>query len=354
MGGRKAPTATVCGACNGLTNARIEKVVINQFAFANCLLAIKPDRGEAPSLRVEAMDGTAYILTPGGFLESSQRAQWDVVTGDSTPHYQLIGKDERQMRGVMDGLKSKLGDLQIAGVKREYADEPVTIARGMVFGEEFRRFAVKVAFEYLALRTEDRNLILDSSFDAARAYILDGVTDGACAVAFDDQCPSPSVQLGPVDHVISVVANAETRMAYAFLTLYGRLSFVVLLTRSWKGPTIACEYVVNPLTGKDDEPEARPMTTSIGDQVYARLEADQTTTTKEQAMAAIQEAFMHIMGVSHERRPRLYPTYAAQKAAEVVVATAPASADERRLFYQSFAEMFVRQAVELGLFPQDD
>jgi len=352
MGGRKAPTATVCGTCNGLTNARIEKVIIDQFAFVNCFLAIKPDRSDAPRLRVEATDGTAYILAPGGFLESSQRAQWGVVTDDSTPHYQLIGKDERQMRGVMDGLKNKLGDLQIAGVKREYADEPVTIARGMVFGEELGRFAVKVAFEYLALQTGDRNLILDSSFDAARAYILDGVTGGACAVAFDDHCPPPSVQLGPVDHAISVVTNAETRLAYAFVTLYGRLSFVVLLTGSWMGPTTLCEYVVNPLTGKDDEPESRPMIALSGDQIYARLEVDQTTTTKKQAM--MQEALMHILEVSHERRPGLYPTYAAQKAAEVVVATAPVSADERRLFYLSFAEMFVRQAVELGLFPQDE
>jgi hypothetical protein len=82
---------------------------------------------------------------------------------------------------------------------------------------------------------------------------------------------------------VTVVCSRETGTACAFITVYGRLSLMVLLTRSWDGPTIGYEYVVDPLTGAQVE-RRRPSRMHSLEQVVDRYHADRDDWTGRMTM----------------------------------------------------------------------
>ena len=162
------------------------------------------------------------------------------------------GYSERELRRIMDGLRNTYPDLRLEAVHRAWAQDEIVISQQMQLGPEIPRIATKIGLEYLAARCGDRALLLGPSFDGARHFILDGTHEDIC-LAFYDPRAGAAARLGDVDHSVTIVCSRETETACAFITVYGRLSLTVLLTRSWDGPTIGYEYVVDPLTGAQVE-----------------------------------------------------------------------------------------------------
>ena len=305
IGGRRTSTTIACGHHNNLTNTRLEKPFIEHFTFFNSMLSIVPGRGgTVPPLRgIRALSGKTYDLRPGGFPEDSRPTVIEHLDDDGTiRRIELGGYSERVLRRIMDSLKNKYPDLRLEAVRREWAQDEIVISKQMQLGPEMPRTAAKIGLEYLAACYSDRALLLGPSFDAARHFILDGTHEDVC-LAFYDPRAEVAVCLGNVDHSVTVVCSRETGTACAFITVYGRLSLTVLLTRSWDGPTIGYEYVVDPLTGAQVEREApEPHALSL-EQVVDRYHADRDDWTGRMTM--VEGTLNHILAVAERRRPDL-------------------------------------------------
>jgi hypothetical protein len=345
LGGRKAPRATVCGSCNQLTNERIEKTVIDQFAVINLLLAIKPDRKPPLSRRkMKTADGERYTLAPGGFADDDRPPQVRKRVDGSLTHFEVETSSYAQAQPIVESLRRKYGDqltVKQGAIQFGQSHDVIHDIWQLALGPEFLRMAAKIAFEYLASKIK-RASILDAAFDEMRDYILTGFLRDDGLVLYSALSPSASYVLGPVDHSIIVATSEETKLACGFVTLYGKFKLTILLTQAWTGPTVGYEYVVDPLTGNKKDQKI-PIALELPlDHIQKWRDTDKDQNLRyEMGNAAVS----HVMETVQKRNRQMLNSYIADQAVEVLKAAQDGSltqADMRRA-YQSLAALYLRE-----------
>jgi len=231
--------------------------------FSNTL-AIRTGRGKAaPTIRgLRLSTGKQLDLLPGGRPQSRDvEVTRSTVDGREHVCIKIPAHRKEAIGKILGGILAKTGrslaDLHNTEARREtqFIDERVTVPCELG-GKDCFRAAGKMVLNLLAAKIGNAAVRV-REFEAIRAFIGDESTHDEELVNHDykNQFPNSSgvqVKAGWC-HSIAVSANSETGIVAGFVELYGGIRFSALLADSWHDEAVTIAYIVDPVTGLDEE-----------------------------------------------------------------------------------------------------
>ena len=241
-----------CATCNNGCS-EFEQALAMELTPLRNLLQIPDRRGEVPP---------APATVKVGEKEYEGR-----VKGDGTVQLKRVVTEVKSEGGVREFLHQFLTKRQKEKLRAEAKEkgreliesgpgEPMQ-AEVHVGGEleligaaEGLRTASKIAYAGLAFRAGEK-LAMSDAFKGIRAYILEG-TGKPSARAFINYKFSDAVRQGPHQHAIILAARHDKKRVDAIVTLFGGLSYFVVLSDHYDGPDICDTLVFDAYRGQED------------------------------------------------------------------------------------------------------
>jgi hypothetical protein len=269
IGGKKKSRKVLCSTCNNGLGSSIDQVLAEQMKLFSNVLAIKTGRGkDAPMLKgLSLSTGERLDLLPGGIPRSRDvKVTRTTVDGREQVSIRVPAHRKEVIGEVLRGILAETGKSPAnlknpeARLESVFMDEPVQVTCELG-GKECFRAVGKMALNLLAatIRTD---AVRARGFDAIRAFVRDESTPDEGLVNHDYRNEFPDLPRNKVKagwrHFIAVSANQATGLVAGFVELYGGLRFSALLADSWRSESMTIAYLVDPVTGDDEEVRGFP------------------------------------------------------------------------------------------------
>jgi hypothetical protein len=257
LGGTKKSTRLYCGSCNVRLGHELDEPLAVDFEYVTNLLAVRRDRGPAPTLRVQTQEGRKILLGPGGVPRTRGPAPTRIVEADrhreitiTVPidhpeqHEQLLGKVVKDLR--VD--RSQVSD----GVIFLTSTLPGTIQLKFgVGGLAHSRACAKIALNFLALQIGDGAFA--ERYTGLRAAAFLGTPCRAWLQPVRSEIVAPfAPESDGVQHRVIIYSTVSE--TWAHVELYGTYGFAVLMAETpddaFRSPYV---WALNPTNGERAE-----------------------------------------------------------------------------------------------------
>lgn len=250
LGGRKLSQNICCEECNNRLGKSIDDGLSNKLSPISTLLNIKTGRNKSAPTQINAIELNSefYNLQPSGEM-TRNGVQQEFTKLDGVTSFRIVANNKEQAIRVLEGkLKSQNKSL------KDVKDETITkvsqygaqISFTISFTENDLRSIAKMALTMLATKVSPQRL-RDKAFFNVVNYINGGNEDGIALNDTNTEFPSEH-KVSDANHRIFIYASKEENICIALVELYGGFRFSVLLSKEWHGPSIACCYVIDPIT----------------------------------------------------------------------------------------------------------
>ncbi|GAA4449141.1 HNH endonuclease [Rurimicrobium arvi] len=250
MGGKLKSSNLLCNECNSKIGHEADGELAQQFQFMSGYLQVKRDNGKIPTTKGGKLaDGTRIDLIDG------IRPRFASPKYEATPIadgfcYNVVARDEVEMRSILTGLKRKHPNLDIEDAmkavnhKKERLNEHISFSQ--TFGGElaFRSIA-KSALNFYMLNKGSREQVLDLISYVSGQIKLDVVKH------FHSKKNSYRKDANEIIHLLHVVAKRREKLLYCYVEFFSTHSYLVLLSSDYCGPNRSHTYAYNLLTGKE-------------------------------------------------------------------------------------------------------
>ena len=163
-----------CEACNSQFGREIDAELTKRIVFFGTALNIKRDRGKNQPYEVESIrDGSKLMFDGRGFRRKKPKILIE-KDGKKIKHADVTARDEDELRQIFVNLKSKY-DLpdKIHFFEEKHSGPTDTTTEFIFDNETIRRAVSKIAYSLICVKLP-KDLVLSSSFDEIRNYIMNG------------------------------------------------------------------------------------------------------------------------------------------------------------------------------------
>jgi hypothetical protein len=211
------------------------------------MLGIKRQRGEAPDIRIEAVDGTSYIFSPTG---AATHVSPIVKRSDDGKSFQIRARNIDEAKLLLRQVHKRYPTFDLAKV---------------LAGAEFSSFpfdsVMKTSFQFggdLAGRSMVKTAL-------ALAHSL-GVPPSACDLAIQYLRSALNAEPSLADHFISdlvvdrpprlfnciaVFGDTKKRRLIGYVEYFGVCRWVIHLSSSYDGPEVQGVYCLDAISGEE-------------------------------------------------------------------------------------------------------
>lgn len=248
---------TVRGAIDLKTNnelgQKIDQDLVSQLAPFRSALGLKTSRDK--EIALTSADGGLQLVGDKPCFVSPKGPPWSVIkTNGQITGLHLEAKTIEQAQQMIPHMLAAHGlspgalkDVQVTRVRENVGR--MTIPTGFGAGGFFRSIAKS---SFLALsRHAPVDVLLDTSFDPLRSYILDGAEHypnaNLCCwdYRFGTTAFSAKHSTAEIFHEIALRCDPRTGIGASVVTLFGCLRASCLLTTAWKGPDLSKCMIVD-------------------------------------------------------------------------------------------------------------
>ena len=239
-----------CEDCNKQFGGEIDSELTKRIGFFGTALNIKRNRGKNQPYEVTSIkDGSELMFDGQGFRRKNPKICIE-NDGKKIKHIDVTARDEDELKQIFANLKSKY-DLpdEIQFLEEKHAGPTDTTTEFVFDNKKIRRAVSKIAYSLICVKLP-KDLVLSSSFDEIRNYILNGANfELASANYVHTDFMTDFVR--PL-HKVHICSSKSRNLLYGFICLFGTFRYTILLSRNFESilEFSDIDHTINPVTSK--------------------------------------------------------------------------------------------------------
>jgi hypothetical protein len=274
IGGRFSSSDIICRNCNSKFGSFVDHLITDWMPIlkARHIFDLEGYSGTIAGYEVVTQDGQNLVVDRYERLRPKRAAPVKHEQGDSFEFITSAPSEEEALRAVDQYIARKTAEkgrpplILEKNVKRIIHREWSDASSNVVYSlEEQGRAIAKMAFHYLATQL-DRRFLQTRDFDAIRRFVQTGQLGkhaSLCQHALTGT--GPKFEAADIGHVLTLRCCHELRSAICDVTLFGALSWSVVLSWTYEGPDLYRRLTCAPLEKRyiETEIDKIPMPASI-------------------------------------------------------------------------------------------
>ncbi len=246
IGGRRTVSGFICRSCNSEAGSTWDSELFHQHHWFTVMLGIKRQRGPAPDIRIEALEGVTYAVSSAGAMTHAAPL---VKRSEDGKSFQIRARD-------LDEAKQLVRQIH----KRHPTFDVADVLSGIEFSSAPADTVMKTSFGFggdLAGRSMVKTVM-------ALAYSL-GLPPASCDLALRYLRGDPSVEPSLAEHLVSdlivdrparifncvsVLGDSRTRRLVGYVEYFGICRWVIHLSTSYDGPDVRDTYCLDAISGE--------------------------------------------------------------------------------------------------------
>ncbi|MFM0058699.1 HNH endonuclease [Paraburkholderia phytofirmans] len=248
IGGRRKIWGFICRDCNSRAGDSWDAEIWRQFSHVAMMHGVERDRGEPPSIKVQTVDGSRYLLLPDGSM-TVEHPTFSAEPGEQGTNINVTARDAKEAQRMAKQIANKHPQLDLQSLLAAMTavetplESPVTFTSG--FGGELAgRSMVKSAVALAAaIGVDARTCDVAMSYLKSEAampsyaffYVRDLVADRPTLHAFN---------------CVSVVGDPSRRTLLAYVEYFSLSRIVVILSETYDDKPVRATYAFNPANGE--------------------------------------------------------------------------------------------------------